>query len=347
MRAWVIEEHGGPEVFKEIELPTPEPGPGEVRIKVAATSVNPVDYKIRSGAAEALCPPKPAVLHGDVSGTIDELGAGVRGYKIGDEVFGCVGGCGSLQGTLADYVIADLKQIQRAPRSIPLVKAAALPLVSITAYEGLVKADIDNLDERTFVLVHGGTGGVGHMAIQAFKAEGAVVATTVGSNEKAAIAKELGADYVINYKEENVEQYTERLTSSEWHQHMGKKLYKLGFDIVFDTVGGTNIPASIEAVRPNGQVICIQGRTEIDGGLLHAKGVSLHLVFMLIPLIYCTTGLFHANLLATVRRHVDDGKIKPLIDPKRFTFDQIAEAHAYAESGKQVGKVLVVHPDYA
>ncbi|MEM6256860.1 MAG: zinc-binding dehydrogenase [Planctomycetota bacterium] len=345
MRAWVIEEHGGPEVFKEVDLPTPEPGPGEVRIKVAATSVNPVDYKIRSGAAEALCPPKPAVLHGDVAGVVDAVGAGVT-VKPGDEVFGCVGGCGSLQGALADYVIADITQIQRTPRSIPLVDAAALPLVSITAYEGVLKAGIYDLDERTYVLVHGGTGGVGHLALQIFKAEGAIVAATVGSEEKAAIAKELGADQVINYKEETPEQYTRRLTSSEWHREQDKKIKVPGFDIVFDTVGGTNIPSSVEAVKPNGQIICIQGRTEINGGLLHAKGISLHLVFMLIPLLYCTSGYNHSQILRSVIKHVDDGKIKALIDTKRFTFDQIADAHAYAESGEQIGKVLVVHPDF-
>ena len=333
MRAWIIEEHGGPEVFKEVELPTPEPGPGEVRIKVAATSVNPVDYKIRSGAAEALCPPKPAILHGDVSGVVDKLGNSVKDYKRGDAVYGCVGGCGNVQGTLADYVIADANLIHHAPISIPLVQAAALPLVAITAWEGLQKAG--DAERKRHLLVHGGSGGVGHMALQIAKRLFNKVSVTVGSDEKAAIAKKLGADEVINYKRESVEEYVKRLTDGQ------------GFDVVFDTVGGANLADSVKATGLNGQVVCIQGRGEIDGGQLHVRGTSLHLVFMLIPILHGIDRARHARLLKETAGLVDRKKIKPLIDEKRFSFDQIANAHAYAESGKQVGKVLVVHPDYA
>lgn len=330
MRAWVIKEHGGPEVFKEVDLPTPTPGPGEVRIKVAATSVNPVDYKIRSGAAEALCPPKPALLHGDVSGVVDAVGEGGR-FEVGDKVYGCIGGCGTKQGVLADYVIAS-RMITKAPESITLVDAAAIPLVAITAWKGWDK--IGSLRECN-VLVHGGTGGVGHMALQIAAARGKSVCVSVGSDSKAKIAKNLGAYETINYKTETIEQYVERLTYGE------------GFDVIFDTVGGSNLEASIKAVTLNGRIACIQGRTEIDGGLLHAKGISLHLVFMLIPLLYNKGRGLHKYILGEVAKLVDEGKIKPLIDDKRFTFDQIGDAHAYAESGKQVGKVLVVHPDFA
>lgn len=331
MRAWVIEEHGGPEVFKEVELPTPEPGPGEVRIKVAATSVNPVDYKIRSGAAEALCPPKPAVLHGDVSGVVDKVGEGVQGIVEGDTVYGCVGGYGAAQGALADYVIADKQLIAKAPKSIPLEDCAALPLVTITAWEGLLKfGELNNQN----LLVHGGTGGVGHMIVQLAKIWHAKVFTTVGTHEKAKLAKQLGASETINYKEETIEQYVDRLTNGK------------GFDAVFDTVGGANIANSVQATKLNGQVACIQGRGEIDGGQLHVRAVSLHLVFMLIPLLHNIERERHGAILQQAAALVDNEQLKPLIDEKRFSFDQIAEAHAYAESGKQVGKVLVVHPDH-
>lgn len=332
MRAWVIEEHGGPEVFKEVELPTPTPGPGEVRIKVAATSVNPVDYKIRSGAAEALCPPKPAVLHGDVSGVVDAVGEGVTAFAKDDKVYGCVGGCGKAQGTLADYAIADQKLIAHAPSSIPLEDSAALPLVTITAFEGLEK--IGDLTDQ-HLLVHGGTGGVGHIIIQLAKESGAEVSATVSSDHKAGLAHQLGADHTINYKFETVERYVAALTNGT------------GFDAVFDTVGGTNIASCIQAAKLNGQVACIQGRDAIDGGLLHIRGVSLHLVFMLIPLLHDIHRERHGEILALASKLVDLGDLKPLIDDQRFTFDQIGEAHAYAESGKQVGKVLVVHPDHA
>lgn len=332
MHAWIIEEHGGPEVFKQVEQPTPTPGPGEVRIKVAATSVNPVDYKIRSGAAEALCPPKPAILHGDVSGVIDAVGEGVDRFAVSDAVYGCVGGYGNVQGVLADFAIADSRLIAKAPASIPLQDCAALPLVTITASEGLTK--LGDLAGQ-HLLVHGGTGGVGHAIVQLAKATGATVSATVGSNDKAALAQQLGADHTINYRDESVEQYVERLTDGK------------GFDAVFDTVGGANIAASVQAVKLNGQVACIQGRGDIDGGLLHMRGTSLHLVFMLIPILHDIGRERHGAIMQHVAKRVDAGDLKPLIDNKRLTFDQIGQAHAYAESGKQVGKVLVVHPDQA
>lgn len=332
MRAWVIEQHGGPEVFKEVQRPTPTPGPGEVRIKVAATSVNPVDCKIRSGAAEALCPPKPAVLHGDVSGEIDAVGEGVDRFVVGDAVYGCVGGYGSTQGVLADHAIADERLVALTPKSIPLSDCAALPLVTITAWEGLDKLRL-TADDR--ILVHGGTGGVGHIVVQLAKSRGLNVTATASSAEKASLAEQLGAHQTVLYPEETVDAYVERLTAGE------------GFDAVFDTVGGANINASIQASRLNGQVACIQGRGELDGGQLHARACSLHLVFMLIPLIHNIDRARHGNILRDAASLVDDGKLQPLIDDKRYTFDQIGEAHARAESGQQVGKVLVVHSDFA
>ncbi len=332
MRAWVIKEHGGPEVFEAVELPAPKPGPGQVRITVAATSVNPVDYKIRSGAAEALCPPKPAILHGDVSGVIDAVGEGVKDFAAGDKVYGCVGGYGTVQGVLADDAIADVRLLAHAPKSIPLTDCAALPLVVITAWEGLDKLGLHK-DQQ--LLVHGGTGGVGHVIVQLAKARGAKVSTTVSSDEKSALAKQLGADEIINYKDETIEQYVDRLTAGK------------GFDAVFDTVGGENINASVQACKLNGHVACIQGRGAIDGGVLHARACSLHLVFMLIPILHDLERQRHGTILREAAALVDHGQLKPLIDDKRFTFDQLGEAHAHAESGKQIGKVLVVHPDHA
>lgn len=342
MQAWVIEQHGGPEVFKQVEREMPEPGPGEVRIKVAATSVNPVDYKIRSGAAEALCPPKPAILHGDVSGVVDQVGQGVERFAVGDKVYGCVGGYGQVPGVLADFAVADSALLAHAPQTIALKDAAALPLVTLTAWEGWDKVGLGATGLERFgggepmhVLVHGGTGGVGHLAMQLAKARGARVSTTVSSNAKAALATRLGADETIDYKAESIEQYLVRLTDGK------------GFDAVFDTVGGPNIARSIEAVRLNGHIACIQGRSEIDGGVLHMKAASLHLVFMLIPILHGIDRARHGRVLTEAAALVDAGKLKPLIDERRFTFDQVVEAHAFAESGEQVGKVVVVHPDHA
>lgn len=341
MRAWIINHHGGTGVFEKAQRPTPKPGPGEVRIAVAATSVNPVDYKIRSGAAEAICPPKPAVLHGDVSGVVDAVGQDVEGLAIGDPVYGCVGGYGAAQGALADYVVADARLIASAPRAIPLQDCAALPLVTITAWEGLAKLGLDPAqpqpdkqhDAPSQWLVHGGTGGVGHIVLQLATAAGVRVSTTVSSDAKAALAKNFGAAHTVDYTRESVEAYVQRITAGR------------GFDAVFDTVGGPNIASSAQAVKLNGQIACIQGRGEIQGDQLHARGVSLHLVFMLIPLLHDIERQRHGSILRDAAKLVDTGRLKPHIDDKRFTFDQIGDAHAYAESGEHVGKVLAAHPE--
>ncbi|MFK7791027.1 MAG: zinc-binding dehydrogenase, partial [Phycisphaeraceae bacterium] len=267
-----------------------------------------------------------------VSGVVDAIGQGVDRFAAGDTVYGCVGGYGSTQGVLADYVIADSKLIAHAPKSIPLKDCAALPLVTITAWEGLDK--IGELNDKQ-LLVHGGTGGVGHIIVQLAKSHGAFVSATVSSQDKATLAKQLGADQIINYKEEAIEQYVARLTDGK------------GFDAVFDTVGGANIGASVQASKPNGDVACIQGRGAIDGGVLHARACSLHLVFMLIPILHNIDRERHGTIMRDAAALVDRGELKPLIDGRRFTFDQIGEAHAYAESGEQVGKVLVAHPHHA
>ena len=330
MRSYVIHDFGGPEQFTPTDLPQPVPGPGQVLLRVAATSVNPVDCKIRSGVARALAPELPARLHGDVSGIVHAVGEHVSRFKPGDAVYGCVGGVKGTPGVLADYALADERLLAHAPRSIPLADAAALPLVALTAWEGWDKC---GCGQGQRVLVHAGAGGVGHIALQLAKVRGCEVSTTVSSEDKAAIARQLGADHVIHYQQEDVETYVNRLTGG------------VGFDCVFDTVGGENIPRSVAAAKLNGQVVCIQGRGQFDGGAMHARAISWHLVFMLIPLLHGIEQDRHGRILADLATLVDAGKVKPLIDAKRFSFDKIGDAHAWAESGKQVGKVLVVREE--
>lgn len=326
MQAFVIDAFGGPDVFHGAELPRPEPGRGEVLIRVAATSVNPVDYKVRSGAVAAIAPPFPAILHGDVAGTVAAVGQGVSGFAEGDEVYGCVGGVGKVQGVLADFAVADARLVAKTPRTIAVAEAAALPLVAITAWEGLDKAGVGD-GQR--VLVHGGTGGVGHVALQLAKARGAEVTATCGSAEKAELAARLGADHVVNYRDETVEDYLGRLTGGR------------GFDVVFDTVGGENLQRSFAAARWNGAVVNIQARGQHDLGLAHLRALSLHVVFMLIPLLHDVGRERHGRILAEVAKLVDGGRLRPLVDPLAFTFERIGEAHAHAEAGPVTGKVVV------
>jgi NADPH2:quinone reductase len=236
MTAWTIDDFGGPDVFEKHEQPVPEIEASEVLVRVHATSVNPVDYKIRRGDAEALCPPQPATLHGDVAGTVVAVGDEVTDFAKGDEVYGCAGGFrGAAHGALADYMPCDARLLAPMPEPLSFREAAALPLVVLTAWEGLVDKAFVQAGEH--VLVHGATGGVGHVGVQLAKWRGAEVAATASSQRKLDIGADLGADTLINYEEEPVEDYVERCTDGR------------GFDIVFDTVAGENVRRKGDCAR--------------------------------------------------------------------------------------------------
>ena len=210
MRAQVIKSFGGPEVLEGADIPRPVAGPGQVLVRVAASSVNPVDTKIRRKGG-AYSGSLPVVLGADAAGVVEALGAGVTGFAVGDAVYGSVGGVRGLQGTLAEYVAADARLLAHAPRSLPLADAAALPLVAITAWEGLVEEA--RVQRGESVLVLGGTGGVGHVAVQLARELGAVVTAAVSSDDKAQLARELGATHVVDYRKERVEDYVARITN--------------------------------------------------------------------------------------------------------------------------------------
>jgi NADPH2:quinone reductase len=332
MTAWTINDFGGPEVFETREQPVPEIESGEVLVRVHATSVNPVDFKIRRGDAEALCPPQPATLHGDVAGTVVAVGDEVTAFAEGDAVYGCAGGFpGAPHGALADYMPCDARLLAPMPESLSFREAAVLPLVALTAWEGLIdKADVQ-ADEH--VLVHGATVGVGHVGVQLAKWRGAEVASTASSQRKLDIGADLGADTLINYEEEPVEDYVDRCTD------------RRGFDVLFDTVAGENVRASLNATRLNGQLVTVGAPAE--GGLrpAYGSGTSVHFVSMLIPMLHDVGRAHHGEILRWTDELVEEGHLRPLVDDRPFTFDEIGEAHAYAESGKQIGKVTVVHPD--
>lgn len=327
MRAMVCNRFGGPDVLEPAEIDKPRATPGHVVIRVAATSVNPVDFKIRQGARPAVAPPFPAVLHGDVAGVVDEVGAGVDQFAVGDEVFGCAGGFRGLGGALAEYMLADATLLARKPSRLSMREAAALPLVCLTAWEGLFDRAKVNAGQR--VLVHAGAGGVGHVALQLAKSAGAHVCTTVSGDAKAAIARDLGADEVINYRTESVADYVKRCTDGA------------GFDVVFDTVGGQSLDWSLQAARPNGTVISISTQASHDLTPMHQKGLSLHVVFMLLPLVTGKGRDHHGAMMREVARLADEGKLRPLVDPHEFTLEQAGQAHALLESGQAVGKVVI------
>lgn len=327
MKAQIIKQFGEPSVFELVDLPKPQLTPGHVLIKIHATSVNQIDCKIRRGLVPAISPDFPAILHGDVAGVIEAVADDVKNFKVGDEVFGCAGGLKGSGGALAEFMLADTKLIAKKPQSLSMAETAALPLVSITAWEALFKKA--KLTNKNNVLIHGGVGGVGHIAVQLAKWCGAKAYTTVLKKEDFPLVKHFGADEVINAKEEEVEQYVFRLTNNQ------------GFDIVFDTVGGPNLDKSFIATGINGSVVTIAARSTHDLTPMHNKALSLHVVFMLLPILKNQGREAHGQILAEIAKIVDEGKLKPLIDPHQFTLATVADAHTLLESGKAQGKVVI------
>ncbi len=326
MKAYVVNEYGANAKFVAVEVAIPEPQKGQVLIEVKATSLNPIDNKILRNNM-GFNPELPGILHGDVAGIVVGLGEGVNNFQIGDEVFGCIGGVKGYSGALAEYVVADVRLLAPKPNRLSFAEAAALPLVSITAWLALLKRA--QITYKDFILIHGGCGGVGHMAVQIAKQMKAKVATTVSSPEKADIARKLGADEVINYKEESVEDYVKRLTDGK------------GFDVIFDTVGGKNLDASFAAAAIGGRVSAIAARSTHDLSPLHAKGLSFNVIFMLIPFIHGGDLAHYGDILLQIATWVDEDKVLPLVDKRRFKFSEANQAHEYFESGKYEGKIVL------
>ncbi len=329
MYAYLIRHYGPDAQFEAADIPKPSVQPGHLLIQVKATSLNPVDWKIRTHDLP-IAPDLPAVLHGDVAGIVTEVGEGITTFQVGDEVYGCAGGVKGLGGALAEFMVADAQLIAKKPQSIGFREAAALPLVSITAWEGLI--DRARVQPNQQVLVHGATGGVGHIALQLANIHGATVVTTASTKAKADIGLRLGAKETIDYRNESPVDYTNRITGGK------------GFDIIFDTLGGTNIDRSFEAAAHNGQVITIVSHSTHDLSLMHQRGLTLHVVFMLIPMLIGQGRAQHGKILSKISALVDAGDLTPLVDPKRFMLEEINAAHDYFATGQHVGKIVIEHP---
>ena len=327
MKAMVIKSFGEAGVFEIAEISKPELKPGHVLIRVRASTVNPIDYKIRSGLLKSLAP-ETGVLGFDVAGTIEEVGDGVSKFVAGDEVFGCSGAVKEHSGALAEYQLVDANLLAKRPANLSLEECVALPLVSITAWDALIRGA--NIKEGEYVLVHGGAGGVGHLGIQLAKMKGAEVFSTVSSDEKAEIVKGYGAT-PINYRNLSVTQYVEEYTNQK------------GFDVVFDTVGGDNLMRSFEASKLEGRVTSVNTRITCDLSILHQKALSLHVVFMIIPILYNQDKgkAQHGKILNEIVRGVESEDITPLIHKEVFPFKKVSEAHSLLESGKATGKIVL------
>ncbi|OIQ27579.1 MAG: quinone oxidoreductase [Bacteroidetes bacterium MedPE-SWsnd-G2] len=326
MKAMIINKYGEDAVFEQEEIAKPSLKSGEVLVKIAASSVNTVDTMIRKmGKDLPLSPEAPGLLGMDFAGVVEEVAADVSNFKVGDEVYGCAGGLADLPGTLADYIAADSKLVAKKAKNISMKEAAAIPLVGITAYEGLKRAGISSGQK---VLVHGGSGGVGHIALQLAKYFGAEVYSTGGGDKQLELIQSLGAT-PINYKTEIVEDYVQKHTNGA------------GFDIVYDSVGAGNLTNSFNAAALNGQIATTVSMVELDLTPAHFKGLSLHVVFMLIPMLYNSKRETHGKILSDITKIIEEGALKPILDDQQFSLQDAGKAHARLESGQTMGKVVI------
>ena len=326
MKAMVLNTYGADSSFEKAEVETPEVRPGHVLVKIAASSVNTVDTMIRNlGKELPLSPDTPAILGMDFAGTVAAVGENVNGYAAGDAVYGCAGGLADLPGTLAEFIAADARLIAPKPKTLSMREAAALPLVAITAYEGLIRAGVQAGQK---ILVHGGSGGVGHVALQLAKHMGAEVYSTGGGDKQMELIQKLGAT-PINYKTEAVADYVAMHTDGA------------GFDVVYDSVGSANMLSSFEAAALNGHVVTTVSMCELDLTLAHFKGLSIHVVFMLIPMLHNFKRDAHAEILGKVAQIADAGGLAPVLDATNFSLEQAGAAYARLESKQAMGKVVV------
>lgn len=327
MKAMIVNEPGPVDNFQFKEVERPAIRPRHLLIEVRATSVNPIDTKIRARKLP-FSPEYPAILHVDFSGVVVEVPSDVSEFKVGDFVYGVGGGIkGTIGGALAQYLLVDVQLVSLMPKNLSFAEAASLPLVSITAWEALF--DKLKVSSGATLLVHGGLGGVGQIAAQLGKHVGAIVHTTVSSDEDAELSKKFGASYTINYKNITPEQYVEKFTANK------------GFDFVFDTVGGENLEKSFLVTKLNGSVASIATGGNHDLTLMYTKGLSLHSVLMLIPLMTGIGRGHYGKILFEIKKMVEAGLIQPFVHKEIFNWRQVSLAHQLVENRNHKGKVVV------
>lgn len=321
MQAAVLEQHG--KTFRRAAVARPLPGPGQVLVRVMASGVNPLDLKIREGKAEHARHPLPAILGIDLAGVVESVGPGVGTFRVGDEVYGMTGGVGGIQGSLAEYAAVDARLLAPKPAHFSMREAASLPLAFITAWEGLV--DRAQVKAGQTVLVQG-AGGVGHAVIQLAMAFGAKVFAVDGATKAQDISR-WGATPI------------DRATAVEHYvaEHTGG----LGFELVYDSVGGTGLDASFQAVRRFGHVVSALGWGTHALAPLSFRAATYSGVFTLLPLLTGEGREHHGEILREVTRLAEAGKITPFVDAHRFDLDSVAEAHELIERREARGKVVI------
>ncbi len=323
MKALVLENHGTE--FRVAQIARPAAAEGQVLVRVKASGVNPLDTKIRAGVAAHARHPLPAILGIDLAGVVEEVGAGVTGFRRGDEVYGMTGGVAGVQGSLAEFAAVDARLLAIKPSHLSMREAAALPLIFITAWEGLV--DRVGIRARQKLLVLGGAGGVGHVAVQIAKSFGADVYAVDGAR-KANYIKSLNAT-PIDYATETVEEYVAKYTQGQ------------GFDVVYDTIGGAGLDTAFKAVARFGHVVSCLGWGTHALAPLSFKAATYSGVFTLLPLLTGEGREHHGDIMREATRLAENGQLMPRLDGRSFTLESVMTAHELIEGGKVDGKLVV------
>ena len=318
MRAALLETPCAP--FRIAAVARPAPGKGEALVRIAASGINPLDLKIHAGEAEHARVRLPAVLGLDLAGTVEAVGAGVAGLRPGDEVYGMAGGVGGHQGTLADYAAVDADLLAIKPANLTMREAAAVPLVFITAWEGLVDRARVRAGQTVFVI--GGAGGVGRMAIQIARAFDADVFASGSAPDREAIER-LGARFVDRALP--VAEIVARMTAGR------------GFDLVYDTAGA--LGDAFRAVARFGHVVSSLGWGTHALAPLSFQAASYSGVFTLLPLLTGEGRARHGEILAEATKLAEAGKLLPKLDLRRFTLETACDAYRLMKSGG--GKFVV------
>ena len=322
MFAMIIEETGGPDVFQYAEVPTPEPGPGEVLIRIACAGVNPADWKNREGHLAQYRPYVfPYIIGFDAAGIVAAVGEGVTEFAEGERVFTPTNHGQGGQGSYAEYAIASVDRVARIPAGLSFAQAAALPVASLTAWQGLF--DRGGLQAGQMAMIHGGSGGLGSFAVQFARWAGARVAATC-STPNVDYLKSLGVERVIDYREENI---AEALTA--WAPE--------GLDYLMDAVGFSSLPYGLELVKPGGTFVSIP--TLVDDGDIPAQAAAgaakgVNRVFSTMDDVGCGSSLQKIGEL------LESGDI--VLPPLReFPLREVAEAHRIIQQGHNRGKMVL------
>ncbi|WP_009960443.1 NADP-dependent oxidoreductase [Verrucomicrobium spinosum] len=330
MKSFLIDHYAKHGALRPGESPTPELRDNDVMVEIHAAGVNLLDHKIRSGELKLILPYRlPLVLGNDVAGVVVRVGSNVRRFKLGDEVYARP--AQDRIGTFAEYIAMDEADVAMKPANLTMEEAASLPLVALTAWQVLVERA--NLQKGQKVLIHAGSGGVGTIAIQLARHLGAHVATTT-STANVDLVKSLGADVVVDYKNDDFEKVLQ------------------GYDVVLNSLGKDTLEKSLAVLKPGGKLISISGPPDPD--LAREQGLNwiMQKIVSLLSFgirrkaqsrqISYSFLFMRANgaQLSQITSLIEAGKIRPVVD-RVFPFESTNEAMAYVETGRAKGKVII------